>query len=142
MSEAESSGRSAYTADQLEDLAFRGVPLPEDLDPGETLLFLMFRNLYEYDRHFHMPREQGRREKARILQLCKRYLQNDVYIRFIAELNKRTELGRRNYRKARTDEERLLAAEQLILAIDGIPVERRPVPDRASAAGANETESG
>lgn len=120
--------KRVYTGDELEDLAYNGAALPEDLSVGETLTFLMFRSLYEYARQTQMPQEQGRREKARILDQCKRYVLDDLYVKYVAELNQRTELGRREYRKAQTDADRLNAAEKLIEAIDRIPV-RRPYED-------------
>ena len=114
--------KKIYTGDELEDLAYQGAALPEDLSAGETLVFLMFRSLYEYARQTHMPQDQGKREKERILSQCKRYVMDDLFFKYVAELNQRTEQARAAYRKAQTDAERLAAAEALIVAIDKIPV--------------------
>lgn len=56
------------TADQIEDLALAGAELPDGLNAAEQLLFLHFRYLYRYARLVDMPKEQGRREKAKILK--------------------------------------------------------------------------
>lgn len=56
------------TADQIEDLALKGVGLPDGLNAAEQLLFLQFRYLYRYARLVEMQRDQGRREKASILK--------------------------------------------------------------------------
>lgn len=57
------------TKDELEDLAYRGMPLPEDMkSQADILLFLNFRNLYDFARRIEMPAEQGKREKAEILK--------------------------------------------------------------------------
>ena len=114
--------KKTYTGDELEDLAYQGAALPEDLSVGETLIFLMFRSLYEYARQTRMPQDQGKREKERILSQCKRYVMDDLFFKYVAELNQRTEQARAAYRKAQTDAERLAAAEALIVAIDKIPV--------------------
>jgi len=116
--------KKEYTADEIEDLAYNGAPLPEDLSTGETLLFLMFRSLYEYARQTHMDPEQGRREKLRILQQCKRHLLDDLYVKYVADLNMNTEQARTAYRKAKTKEEALAAADRLVEAIEHIPVVR------------------
>lgn len=57
------------TTEELEQLAFQGAPLPEDLhSQAELLLFLSFRNLYDFAGRVQMPPEQGKREKAEILE--------------------------------------------------------------------------
>ena len=56
------------TPDELEDLAFQGRPLPDGLkSQAEVLLFLSFRNLYDFAKRCGMALEQGQREKAEIL---------------------------------------------------------------------------
>lgn len=57
------------TVIEIEDLAYRGEELPRELNYPETLLFMMFRSLYEFARWSKMNREQGKREKQRILRL-------------------------------------------------------------------------
>lgn len=64
--------------DQIEDLAFRGETLPQGLDMAEQLLFLSFRQLYQYARLIRMDPERGRREKTAILEEFRRR-QRQVY---------------------------------------------------------------
>ncbi len=54
--------------EQIEDLAFRGAPMPDGLDMAQQLLFQSFRYLYRYARLVEMPPEQGRHEKSAILR--------------------------------------------------------------------------
>ncbi len=61
-------GGHDMTADQIEDLALAGAPLPDGLNAAEQLLFLQFRYLYRYARLVKMPPEQGRLEKRAILR--------------------------------------------------------------------------
>ncbi len=56
------------TPEELEDLAFEGKPLPNGIkSQAEVLLFLSFRNLYDFAKRCRMAPEQGQREKAEIL---------------------------------------------------------------------------
>lgn len=59
--------RPEYTVDQLEDLAFRGAPIPDGLTLTDTELFTSSRALYAYARQVQMPPDQGRREKQKLL---------------------------------------------------------------------------
>lgn len=52
----------------LEDMAFRGEPMPELRSQAQVLLFLHFRNLYDYANRIQMAPEQGAREKHEILK--------------------------------------------------------------------------
>lgn len=57
------------TAEELERKAFLGEPVPEDIhSQADMLLFLSFRNLYDFAKRVEMPPEQGKREKAEILE--------------------------------------------------------------------------
>jgi len=56
------------TPGQIEDLAFQGKSMPAGLNAAEQLLFLQFRYLYRYARLVEMPKEQGKLEKAKLLQ--------------------------------------------------------------------------
>lgn len=56
------------TIEQLEDMAFRGEPMPELRSQAQVLLFLHFRNLYDYAKRIQMAPEQGAREKHEILK--------------------------------------------------------------------------
>lgn len=58
--------------DELEDIAFRGGQMPEDLkSQAQCVLFLALRNLYDYAKRVQMPQEQGRREKQEIMHAYK-----------------------------------------------------------------------
>ena len=59
------------TPEELEDLAFRGEPMPDLRIQAQVLLFQSFRNLYDYARRVRMPPEQGKREKVQILEAYK-----------------------------------------------------------------------
>lgn len=54
--------------DQLEDIAFAGGPMPPLRSQAQYVLFQAFRNLYDYAKRSQMPPEQGRREKAQIME--------------------------------------------------------------------------
>lgn len=54
--------------DQIEDLAYRGEEMPQGLNLAEQMLFQSFRQLYAYAKLTHMPKDQGKREKARLLR--------------------------------------------------------------------------
>ena len=56
------------TKEELEDLAFQGLPMPDLRSQAECLLFLSFRNLYDFAKRVGMSQEQGRREKLQILK--------------------------------------------------------------------------
>lgn len=57
--------------EKLEDLAFRGEPMPELRSHAQCLLYQAFRNLYDYAKRVQMPPEQGKREKHEILRAYK-----------------------------------------------------------------------
>lgn len=52
--------------DELEDLAYRGAPMPDLNSQAQVLLFQSFRSLYRSASS--LTREQGRREKQEILK--------------------------------------------------------------------------
>ena len=79
------------TPDEIEDLAFRGVPLPKGLDGPDTLLFLQLRNLYDYAARVQMPREQGKKEKRRILRQYEDWRYADKLRLHYIQVIKRTE---------------------------------------------------
>lgn len=56
------------TPEELEDLAYRRQTMPELRSQAEVLLFLSFRSLYDFASKTGMPMEQGKREKAQILE--------------------------------------------------------------------------
>ena len=85
--------------EKLEDLAFRGEPMPELRSHAQCLLYQAFRNLYDYAKRVYMPPEQGKREKHEIIRAYK-------VNRFLEELGdstvkmwKRIELAAADYAK-------------------------------------------
>lgn len=55
------------TAEELERLAATDAEMPDDLEMPEQLLFLTLRTLYKNFRSGAINKEQGKREKSRIL---------------------------------------------------------------------------
>lgn len=58
----------SMTPEELEDLAYQRQPMPNLHSQAEVLLFLSFRSLYDFALRTGMPPEQGKREKAQILE--------------------------------------------------------------------------
>lgn len=56
------------TPEELEDLAYQKAPMPDLKSQADVLLYLSFRNLYDFAERSRMSPEQGRREKAQILE--------------------------------------------------------------------------
>lgn len=101
--------------DQLEDIAYNGGQMPDLRSQAQCVLFLALRNLYDYAKRVQMPPEQGRREKAQILE---NYRTNKFMEELFLQTNERcvkTETARAAYRKSRTLEN----ADLLLIAIDG-----------------------
>lgn len=88
------------TPEELEDLAFRGAPMPELKQQSDVLLFLSFRNLYDFAKRSGMAPEQGKREKAQIMEAYRinRYLENMQ--ESTNQMWKRIEISGAAYRKA------------------------------------------
>lgn len=99
--------------EQSEDLAFRGEPMPELRSQAQVLLFLHFRNLYDYAKRIQMPPEQGTREKHEIL----RTYEINKFLEDLQEQTnqmwKRIDVSAMEYRKNPTIE----AADKLMEAI-------------------------
>lgn len=88
------------TPEELEDLAYRGSPMPDLTSQAEVLLFQSFRNLYDFAKRKGMSPEQGKREKSQIMAA---YEVN----KFLEEMQestnrmwKRIEIAASEYRKA------------------------------------------
>lgn len=101
------------SVEELEDLAIQGKPMPDLRSQAQVLLFLSFRDLYDFARRSGMSREQGTREKAQILEA---YRIN----KFLEELQestqqmwKRIETAASEYRKSPSVE----LADKLLEAI-------------------------
>lgn len=85
---------------ELEDLAFRGEPMPDLRSQADVLAYLAFRNLYDFAKRVQMSPEQGKREKAQIIEAHKinkflEDLQEDTN-----QMWKRIELAAAEYCKA------------------------------------------
>lgn len=57
--------------EELEDLAFRGEPMPDLRSQADVLAFLSFRSLYDFAKRVQMSPEQGKREKVQIVETHK-----------------------------------------------------------------------
>ena len=113
------------TADEIEDLAFEGRELPEELTGSEALLFLMFRNLYDFARRTEMDREQGKREKGRILAKYRHYqaveIELDKLHKHYANYWKRIESAAAEY----THSPSIETADKFFQAVYGVPRKER-----------------
>lgn len=103
------------TIEELEDLAFRGEPVPDLHSQADQLAYLSFRSLYDFARRVQMSPEQGKREKAQIVRAheINKFLED-----MQEETNqmwKRIELAAAAYRKDPSIE----AADELLRAIYG-----------------------
>lgn len=87
----------ALTPEELEDLAFRGDPMPETDSQADELLFLCFRNLYAYAKKVHMPPEQGKKEKAQILDKYRKVKFGESVLEHNIEISKRLEMAAAAY---------------------------------------------
>lgn len=87
----------ALTPEELEDLAFRGDPMPETDSQADELLFLCFRNLYAYAKKVQMPPEQGKKEKAQILDKYRRTKFGESVLEHNIEISKRLEMAAAAY---------------------------------------------
>ena len=87
----------ALTPEELEDMAFRGDPMPETDSQADELLFLCFRNLYAYAKKVHMPPEQGKKEKAQILDKYRRTKFGESVLEQNIEITKRLETAASAY---------------------------------------------
>lgn len=103
------------TIDELEDMAFNGAELPSGLGAAETILFLSFRNLYDFARRTEMPPEQGKREKHEILTSYRRYKTMQEMTRDHAAIIRDVEMAMTAYVKEPTIEN----ADRMWHAFDG-----------------------
>lgn len=92
------------TPDELEDLAYRRQPMPELHSQAEVLLFLCFRSLYDFASKTGMSMEQGKREKAQILEAFRinKFLEEQQ--ESTNEMWKALEFAAANYNKAPSTE--------------------------------------
>ena len=100
MDVAEYQSVQLMDADQLEDIAFNGGPMPDLRSQAQCVLFQALRNLYSYARRVQMSPDQGRREKHEILQAYKinRFLEEVE--ESTVQMWKRIEIAAANYAKS------------------------------------------
>lgn len=55
------------TIAEIEKLAFYGTPMPDTHSLADMNAYHAFRNLYDYAKRVQMSQEQGKREKAQIV---------------------------------------------------------------------------
>lgn len=104
----------SYTLDQLEDMAYRNVPMPEDIrSQAELLAFLSFRNLYCFAFREGMSQEQGKREKSQIVKAYEIYKALEELQESTSDMWKRIDIAACEYRKAPSVEK----ADRLMEAI-------------------------
>ena len=88
------------TPEELEDLAYQGAAMPDLQSQADVLLFLSFRNLYDFARRNGMSPEQGKREKSQIIEAHR----INKFLEEIQETTnrmwKRIEIAAAAYRKA------------------------------------------
>lgn len=102
-----------WTTEELEDLAYKREPMPDLRSQAQVLLFLSFRELYQYAAMVGMSQELGRAEKAKILEAYRinKFLE-DMQER-TNQMWKRIEAASSEYRKSPSIE----AADKLLEAI-------------------------
>ena len=100
MDVAEYQSVQLMDADQLEDIAFNGGPMPDLRSQAQCVLFQALRNLYSYAKRVQMSPDQGRREKHEILQAYKinRFLEEVE--ESTVQMWKRIEIAAANYAKS------------------------------------------
>lgn len=113
------------SVDQLEDLAFHGAPLPNLKKLSDMLLFLSFRNLYDFAKRTQMTHEQGAREKAQILH---DYKVNS----FLEELHESTSDMWRRVEVAVAEYNKAPSIERADKVIEAIYKTKRKLPQEAT----------
>ncbi len=101
------------TPEEIEDLAYRGGPMPDLRSAADVLLFQSFRNLYDFARRSGMQPEQGRREKAQILDNYRAFRVLEALQESTNDMWKRIDIASCEYRKAPS----IAAADKLMEAI-------------------------
>lgn len=106
-------------ADELEDLAYKGREMPQELSTADQLLFLKFRLLYQYARAGSITPAQGKREKQAILLSYTVDQLNDELFKRASQMWKNTENALCAVRKDQTLMQNP-KVRALVSAIDGI----------------------
>ena len=124
-----------YTMDEIEDMAIDGRELPENMNYADALLFLMYRNLYDYAARVQMDMDQGKREKSRILKAHNEYRFAQKMEQYTAQLWINIEQAAIAYRKAQTVGEAIQAADNMMDVLYRMPVQKHfdMTPETAQA---------
>ena len=104
------------TPEELEDLAMMGAVMPDGLSSAQVWLFECFRALHGSYRCGLIDREQGRREKGRLLRIYNGLTLDDALIRHNARLWVEVEGPASDFAKARKadkTQEALEAADRM-----------------------------
>ena len=104
------------TPDELEDLAMVGAVMPDGLSSAEVGLFGCFRALHGSHRCGMIDREQGKREKRRLLRIYDSLMLDDALIRHNVRLWVEVEGPAGDFAKARKagkTQEALEAADRM-----------------------------
>lgn len=88
------------TPEELEDLAYQGAAMPDLRSQADVLLFLSFRNLYDFARRNGMSPEQGKREKSQIIEAHRINKLLEEIQETTNRMWKRIEIAAADYRKA------------------------------------------
>lgn len=110
---------------EIERLAYAGVELPPELNYSDALHFIMLRAACVYMKQVDMPPEQARREKAAIDAVCKKYRQDRDYAIHCGKVHNAVSMATCDYRKAKTKDEALAAADKIVEALDNVLVKHR-----------------
>lgn len=102
--------------DELEDMAYRGAPMPEFQSLAQLLLFQCFRNLYRFAASSNITKEQGTREKQQILDAYRVNIFLEELHDSTQQMWKRIEAAAMEYRKNPSID----AADKLLEAIYGV----------------------
>ena len=89
--------------EELDRLANAGAATPRGLGYADTLYFLMVRTLYQFARAASLTAEDGRREKAKIVEAVRRYRNDERHAILRAELHRETGAALAAYRKTRAE---------------------------------------
>lgn len=122
--------------DELDRMANAGAATPRGLGYADTLYFLMVRALYQFARAASLTPEDGRREKAKIVEAVRRYRNDERSAMERAEFYRDTGAARAAYRKARGEIGKattlylppevvavIAAADRLVETMDGMKIE-------------------
>lgn len=112
------------TLEELEDLAMMGAVMPDGLSSAQVWLFECFRALHGSHRCGLIDREQGRREKGRLLRIYNGLTLDDALIRHNARLWVEVEGPASDFvkaRKAGKTQEALEAADRMWQALYRMP---------------------